>query len=109
MTSLKDMLALLDSLKVPAAPIQWAPSEAPELPYIVLVPQTTKNVFADGGVRQEVTPYLVELYTRRRDVPLEKRLQSAFDDAGIGWERYHTTDKNGPVVIAVYTVTLKEE
>lgn len=108
MISLKQLLKLTDSLGIPAAQIQWAPTEAPKLPYIVLVPQNTDNVFADGITYQDVTPYLVELYSRRRDVALEKRVQAAFDANGVAWDRYHTTDENGPVVIAVYKINVIE-
>lgn len=109
MTTLRQLVALLDGIGLDSTQIQWAPDSAPPLPYAVIVPQGTENRFADGMVYAGVTPYLVELYTRERDVPLEKRLQKAFDDGGIGWQRYHTTDPDGPVVIAVYTVTVTED
>lgn len=108
MKSLRDLLDALDTLGIPFTQIQWSPKLAPELPYVVVVPESTRNVFADGIVKAAPVAYFMELYTRERDVPLEKRVQDALDDAGIGWNRYHTVDDDGPVVITVYNMTLSE-
>lgn len=108
MRDVRDLLAALGDLGIPYTQLQWPQGAAPSLPYAVLVPNGSRNVFADGAVRFAAVPYLVEVYTRERDVPLEKRVQAALDGAGIGWERYHTTDSEGPVVVTVYSMTLTE-
>ena len=108
MKSLKDLLAALDTLGIPYTQIQWSPRLAPDLPYAVIVPESTRNRFADDVVAASPVAYFMELYTRERDVPLEKRVQDALDQAGIGWNRYHTVDDDAPCVIAVYNMTLSE-
>lgn len=108
MRSLKDLLSALRAVGLPYTQIQWPQGKAPDLPYAVLVPDGTSNRFADGSPLCVPVGYTVEVYTRERDVPLEKRVQAALDDAGIGWQRYHTTDPDGPVVLAVYSMTLTE-
>ena len=93
----------------PTTQMMWYPKQAPPLPYTVLMPLPTDNVFADGSVYKEVAPYHIELYMRVRDIPKEKQLEALLDGAGIPWDRYHTTDENGMCIIAVYSVTLTED
>ena len=108
MKKVQDLLAALDTLGIPYTQITWAAKQAPNLPYAVLVPSTTSNVFADGTVKAVPVRYALELYTRERDVPLEMRIQEALNEVGIGWQREHTVDRNGYTVITLYYMTLSE-
>lgn len=109
MRPLSDLFAACEAAGLPYAQLQWPQGRAPDLPYVVVVPDDTRNVFSDGTVRASPVSYMAELYSSDRDVPLELRFQSALDARGIGWNRYHTTDPSGPVVIAVYQMTLTEQ
>lgn len=103
----REVLAALREV-VPFCQVQWAPRKAPELPYGVLMPLDTENTHKDNRTHYVLVPYQIELYSRTRDVPLEKRVQAVLDDMGIGWERSHAIDKNGPAVVTYYYVTLTE-
>ena len=107
--SIKDLLAVLAGLDLPYAQIQFYPEHIPKLPYVIVEPMSTRNVFADGLVHKLLVPYQVMLYTERRDVPLEQRVQDALNEAGIPWERFHTVDDVGHAIVAVYEVTVTEE
>lgn len=99
----------MDSLGLPYAQIQFYPERVPKLPYVIVDPMSTRNVFSDGVVRKLLVPYQIMLYTERRDVPLEQRVQAALTEARIPWERFHTTDDEGHAVVAVYETTVTEE
>lgn len=101
------MLAALKEV-APFCQVQWAPVKTPDLPYGVLMPLETENTHKDNVTSQVWVPYQIELYSRTRDVPLEKRVQAVLDGLGIGWQRSHSIDRNGPVVVAIYYVTLTE-
>lgn len=109
MRPLSALFAAADATGLPYAQLQWPQGRAEPLPYLVIVPESTSNVFTDGTVRCAPVNYLAELYSAERDVALEQRFQAALDAEGIGWQRYHTTDADGPVVIAVYQMTLTEQ
>ena len=85
--TLTDLLSALDSTGIPFTQIDWEDQTEPDMPYVVLVPDDTSNWFADGGVIETPVLYLVELYTRVRDVPNERLVQDALNDANIGWQR----------------------
>lgn len=85
--TLTSLLAALDGLTIPYTQVEWLSGTEPDLPYIILRPSDTSNWFADGRVNETPVLYLVELYTRVRDVALEVEVQTALNSAGIGWER----------------------
>lgn len=107
--SVRDLLAVLSDVGLPYAQVQFYPERVPRLPYVIVDPGSTRNVFADGTVRKSLVPYQLLLYCERRDVPLEKRLQDALTEARIPWERFHTTDDEGHAVVAVYETTVTED
>lgn len=85
--TLKALLDALDSTGIPFTQVDWADGTEPDMPYAVLVPGDTDNWHADGRTLATPVLYLVELYTRVRDVPRERLVQEALDEAGIGWQR----------------------
>lgn len=85
--TLTNLISALEDTKIPFTQIDWEDTTAPDMPYIILMPGDTDNWFADGRVNETPVMYLVELYTRVRDVPLEVEVQTALNDAGIGWQR----------------------
>lgn len=107
--SIKDVLDVVEGVGLPCAQIQFYPEHLPEEPYVIVNPMSTRNSFGDGVVRKLLVQYQIMLYTRRRDIPLEKRLQDALTEAHIPWERFHTTDDEGHSVVAVYETTVTEE
>lgn len=108
MRSVKDLLAVLDELGLPYIQIQWYPAETPDLPYVVVVPESTDNRSADNTVNMAPVRYMVELYTRYRDMALEAQIQSAFDEAGIFYQRTTTVIPDGYVILTRYSMQLTE-
>lgn len=109
MKTLKDLLAVLDGLGLPYVQIQWYPAEAPNLPYVVVVPASTDNRSADNTVNAAPVNYLVELYTRYRDMELEAQIQAALGDAGFFYQRATTVIPDGYVVLTRYSLQLFED
>lgn len=109
MRTLKDLLAALDSLGLPYVQIQWYPATTPDLPYVVVFPESTDNVGADNVVSYSPVRYLVDLYTRYRDMELEAQMQAALTEAGIYYERSTTVIPDGYAILTRYTVRLVED
>lgn len=107
--SIKDLLALLDGLGLPYAQVQFYPEKVPKLPYVIVWPLPTDSVYADGKVHKLLVPYQLLLYTARRDMGLEKRLQGALDEANIPWDRSHGQDDEGHAVVVTYETTVTED
>lgn len=108
MRSVKDLLAILDDIGLPYIQMQWAPQSAPDLPYVVVVPDWTNGISADNSVEFLPVRYMVELYTRYRDMELEAQLQNAFSDAGIYYQRTSTVIPDGYAILTRYSMQLTE-
>lgn len=97
--TLTELLAAVDSTGLPNTQVEWLNGTAPDMPYVVIVPGDTDNWFADGRVNETPVLYLVELYTRVRDVALEVDVQNALNSAGIGWQRTTASLNDGRAVM----------
>lgn len=97
--TLTDLLAAVESIGLPSTQVDWLNGTVPDMPYITIVPGDTTNWFADGTVSESPVLYLVELYTRVREVALESDIQAALKGAGIGWERTTVVPPDGRAVM----------
>lgn len=57
------------------------------VPFIVYTGAGSRNFKAENIVYDKKAHWNIELYTRRKDVALEERLEDLLDRAGIVWER----------------------
>lgn len=108
MVTLAQLCGALRSVGLPYAQDEWDTEEAdrkspPPLPYAILVAQASEDVIADESNFVRVTPYDVEVYTRGRDMDLERRLEDALAALPTAWSRTHAVIGHN-VSETVYTV-----
>lgn len=104
-----EVVALLDELEIPNTQLMWADQKPPLPPYVVLVPHETKSLYADCGVWFEIRRYDLELYSKERDIPLEKQISSALRKAEIAYSSDVVVDEKGQVAITYFSTTLIEQ
>jgi hypothetical protein len=75
---------LLDDAGLPVAYSHF--DSPPSIPFIVYMTQGTSNYFADNKVYRKGTPITVELYTNKKDLSAEKKLEDLLDQSEIPWE-----------------------
>lgn len=97
--TLTDLLTAVDSTGLPNTQVEWLNGTTPDMPYVVIVPGDTDNWFADCRVNETAVLYLVDLYTRVRDVALEVDVQNALNSAGIGWQRATVPINDGRAIM----------
>lgn len=85
--TLQNLKAILDGTGLPCVYRSWPVSEAPALPWVAFYESNTANFAADGKVYHKVQNYVVELYTRIKDPVAEALIETAFNNAGIYWEK----------------------
>lgn len=104
------VVALLDELGIPNAQMMWdADDDIPRPPYVLLVPHESNNLHTDGTVSFEAVKYDLELYSKTRDIPLEKRIKDALRRAEVDYDTDHAVDDKGQVVITYFHTTLIEQ
>lgn len=82
----QDLPAILaDRVGIPFAYHHW--DRPPKMPYGVLFDDYTENFFADNIVYLTVNHVNIELYVRKRDYVLEKKLESVLAGEGLSWDK----------------------
>lgn len=80
-----EVLKALRPLKLPIAYSHFAEGESPQPPFLCYLITRSHNFFADSRVYQKVDRLSVELYSDRKDLKLEARVEEAL--SSFCWEK----------------------
>lgn len=93
---LKEIIEMLGGLGLPLAYHHFAEGESPEPPFLIYLIPGSHNFSADGTVYFKVKQLDVELYTDKKDIVLEEKLEDVLDRQGLFYnktESYIETEK----------------
>ena len=79
MMELKNIMKLLGGLGIPIAYHHFAEGESPEPPFLIYLTPGSHNFSADGMVYFKVKQLDVELYTDKKDLALEEKLEKILE------------------------------
>lgn len=79
---------LLDTLGLPVAYSHFKETKKP--PYLIYLTEDTSNFGADNKVYYKIDNWVIELYTDKKDINLEIRLEALLDDVELYYEKYET-------------------
>ena len=71
---------LLKTSNLPVAYSHFEEGKAPPLPYVVFRLPNSNNFAADGNVYKAVTALYIELYTEKKDLATEKKLEDVLNN-----------------------------
>ena len=77
---LADIYNLLKTTNLPVAYSHFEEGKAPPLPYVVFRLPNSNNFAADGTVYKAVTALDIELYTDKKDLATEKKLEDVLNN-----------------------------
>lgn len=77
---LADIYNLLKTTNLPVAYSHFEEGKAPPLPYVVFRLPNSNNFAADGKVYKAVTALDIELYTEKKDLTTEKKLEDVINN-----------------------------
>lgn len=80
------MYNLLQQLKLPIAYNHFKETKKP--PYLIYFTEDTSNFGADNKVYYKIDNWVIELYTNKKDINLETRLEVLLEDAELYYEKY---------------------
>ena len=75
----------LKSTGLPVTYLEWPEGEAPDLPFICYLAKGNNPLFADGVIYYSYDDVCVELYTKYRDLAVERQVEAALD--GYHWKK----------------------
>ncbi|SET02286.1 hypothetical protein SAMN05421676_102361 [Salinibacillus kushneri] len=87
--TLQELVSILNSTGLPVAHSHFKNTEsspAPSPPFITYLDDGSANFFADNKVYVPIKNPTVELYTDKKDLSVEQKLETALNDNGLPFE-----------------------
>lgn len=81
------LIQMLKTMQFPFAYDHFAEGEAPPLPYICFLFPESDHFAADGKVYYKKNRVNIELYTEKKDISSEQRVEKALDENNIFYSR----------------------
>lgn len=81
------VITMLEEAGLPLAYDHFAEGESPEPPFLVFLFPGTDNVFADDTVYHKVDDLNIELYTDRKDLETENRIEDILTAHELPYEK----------------------
>lgn len=78
-----DVLTMLKKIGIPIAYDHFAEGESPKPPFCVYLYPKADNFAADGVAFYKQDILHVEVYTNKKDVSLEDKIEAVFDEYGL--------------------------
>lgn len=86
----KEVFQMVKSIGLPAAYHHFEEGQSPDPPFAVYLYPGTDNFSADGIVYQAVNQLDIELYTDKKDLEAEKRVEAMLKKHGFFYEKTET-------------------
>lgn len=86
----KEVFQMVESIGLPAAYHHFDEGQSPEPPFVVYLYPGTNNFSADGVVYQGINQLDIELYTNKKDLESEKRVEAVLKKHGFFYEKNET-------------------
>lgn len=86
----KEVFQVVKSVGFPAAHHHFEEGQEPDKPYLVYLYPGTNNFSADGTVYQGINQLDIELYTDKKDLEAEKRVEAVLKEHGFFYEKTET-------------------
>lgn len=88
--TVREIKSMLDEISIPLAYDHFAEGESPDPPFLVYLFPSADNFAADGVAYFKQNVLHVEVYTDRKDVSLEERVEAVFDEHGLFYSKSET-------------------
>ena len=81
------IISLLEKTGIPFAYDHFAEGDSPDPPFLCWMTSQSDHFSADGSAYLKISEVHLELYTDRKDLAAEKKVEDVLDDAGIFYSR----------------------
>ena len=98
-----ELTAILKETGIPFAYDHFAEGESPQPPFLCYLLPASDNFSADGKVYYKVSGVNVELYTDRKDLSLEGKVEAVLDAHGIFYEKSEVWIESEKLYEVLYT------
>ncbi|KAF1268411.1 hypothetical protein SUG92_02735 [Streptococcus agalactiae] len=106
MTSL---INVIKEMNLPYAYHHFAESNAVSPPFLIYLLPSTNHFKADGKIHHKISVVHLELYTDKKDITLESRLESILDKYEIVYDKHETWIESEKLYEVLYTFEMEEQ
>ena len=103
-----ELITILDSIGIPYAYDHFAEGESPEPPFICYLLPASDNFAADGRAYFKIDEVHIELYTDRKDLSVEGKIEAVLDAHGIFYEKSEVWIESEKLYEVLYTFEMEE-
>ena len=101
------LIELKKILDATGYPVAYSHFNSPQAtPFVVYLTDTEPNVIADNKVYHKVTDVTIELYTKKKDLAAEQKLESLLDANEIPYQPYQVYIESEKLFQKIYEVRL---
>lgn len=101
--------ALMKQIDLPFAYHHFAESNAPQPPFMLYLLPGTHHFKADGKVHHKIVVVHLELYTDKKDIVSERKVESALDQAEIVYSKSEVWIESEKLYEVLYTFEMEED
>lgn len=83
----KQVIGMVEEIGLDFAYHHFVEGESPSPPFIVFLYPSSDNFAADGEVFLKINKLDIELYTDKKDIALENKVEAVLDSHGIFYEK----------------------
>ena len=83
----EEVINMMEEMELDFAYHHFVEGESPEPPFVVFLYPTSDNFSADGVVYKKINKLDIELYTDKKDIDLEEKVEAVLDSHGIFYEK----------------------
>ena len=85
--TIEELAAMLQKMEIPFAYDHFAEGESPEPPFICYLLPGSDNFAADGMAYFKISEVRLELYTDRKDLAVERKVEDVLDSQEIFYDK----------------------
>ncbi|NEW66040.1 hypothetical protein H1220_04295 [Carnobacteriaceae bacterium zg-84] len=103
------VIALMKQIDLPFAYHHFAESNVPNPPFMLYVLPSTNHFKADGRIHHKIVVVHLELYTDKKDVVSERKIEFVLDQAEIVYRKSEVWIESEKLYEVLYTFEMEEE
>jgi len=84
---MEELVRIIKEMKIPFAYDHFAEGHSPKPPFICYLTPGSDNFSADGGVYFNIDDVRIELYTDKKDLTVERKVEAVLKKYGIFYNR----------------------
>ena len=101
------LVSIMKEINLPFAYDHFAEGEAVDPPFICYLLPGSDNFSADGRVYHKISEVHIELYTDKKDLSVERKVEAVLDQHGIFYEKSEVWIESEKLYEVLYTFEME--